>query len=150
MYVLPPLLKGYLCLVQTSKMKTDITNTADIALLLMHFYDKVLKDDCIGYIFTDIAKMNLETHMPILCSFWESILFGTAQYKGNPIIKHIELDKKEPLTSLHFDRWKRLFFETIDELFEGEKASLAKEKATAMEFLIKMKIDASRKPGFIQ
>jgi hemoglobin len=109
-----------------------------------------LKDDCIGYIFTDIAKMNLETHMPILCSFWESILFGTAQYEGNPMIKHIELDKKETLTSLHFDRWKQLFYETIDELFEGEKATLAKEKATAMEFLIKMKIDASRKPGFIQ
>lgn len=131
-------------------MKTDIANAADIALLLTHFYDKVLKDDNIGFLFTDIAKINLETHMPTLCTFWESILFGTGQYKGNLVAKHIELDKKEPLTSLHFAQWKKLFFETIDELFEGEKASLAKEKATAMEFLMKMKIDASRKPGFIQ
>ena len=71
-------------------------------------------------------------------------------YKGNPVLKHIELDKKEPLTDAHFAQWKKLFFETIDELFEGKKAAFAKEKATAMEFLMKMKIDASRKPGFIQ
>lgn len=131
-------------------MKTDIAGFDDVKILLDTFYNKILKDDTIGYIFNDVAKINLETHMPHLYAFWDTVLFGTANYKGNPILKHIELDKKEPLTDNHFTQWKKLFFETIDELFEGKKADLAKEKATAMEFLMKMKIDASRKPGFIQ
>ncbi len=131
-------------------MNPDITSPADIKLLLDTFYAKVLKDHTIGYIFNDVIQINMETHMPRLYSFWESILFGSANYKGNPILKHIEIDKKEPLTDIHFAQWKMLFFETIDELFEGKKALLAKEKASALEFLIKMKIVASRKPGFIQ
>jgi hemoglobin len=130
--------------------KPDISSFEDIKLLLDTFYAKVLKDDLISYIFTDIAQIQLETHMPHLYAFWDTVLFGTANYKGNPVLKHIELDKKEPLTDAHFTQWKKLFFETIDELFEGKKAAFAKEKATAMEFLMKMKIDASRKPGFIQ
>jgi hemoglobin len=131
-------------------MKADIASANDLKLLLDTFYRKVLKDPTIAYIFTDVAKINLETHMPHLYAFWETVLFGTANYKGNPILKHIELDKKEALTETHFNQWKKLFFETIDELFVGEKANLAKEKANAMEFLMKMKIADSRKPGFIQ
>ncbi len=131
-------------------MKPDIENSDDIRQLLDTFYSKVLKDEIIGYIFNDVAQISLETHMPHLYAFWDTVLFGTANYKGNPILKHIELDKKEPLTDTHFTQWKKLFFETIDELFAGKKADLAKEKATAMEFLMKIKIDASRQPGFIQ
>lgn len=130
--------------------KPDITTFDDVKLLLDTFYKKVLKDDIIGYIFLDVAKINMETHMPHLYAFWDMVLFGTANYKRNPILKHIELDKKEPLTDIHFAQWKKLFFETIDELFLGKKADLAKEKASVMEFLMKMKIADSHKKGFVQ
>jgi len=130
--------------------KQDIQNAEDIKHLLDTFYAKVLKDDVIGYIFTDVAQISLEIHMPVLYAFWETILFGVANYRGNPILKHIELNKKEPLTDLHFERWISLFFETIDELFEGKTADLAKEKAKAMRFLMQHKIKASEGAGFIQ
>jgi len=130
--------------------KQDIQNADDIKHLLDTFYAKVLKDDVIGYIFTDVAQISLEIHMPVLYAFWETILFGVANYRGNPILKHIELNKKEPLTDLHFERWISLFFETIDELFEGKTADLAKEKAKAMRFLMQHKIKASEGAGFIQ
>ena len=131
-------------------MKEDIQNLNDIKLLLDTFYQRVLKDTTIGYIFTDVAKIDLSTHMPVLYAFWESVLFGVASYKGNAILKHIELNRKETLTDEHFNRWKQLFFETIDELFEGKVAVLAKEKATAMQLLMQYKIAQSEKPGFIQ
>lgn len=131
-------------------MKKDITTTDDIKMLLDSFYAKVLKDDLIAYFFHDVARINLEAHMPHLYAFWNSVLFGTAGYSGNPMLKHIELDKKEPLKDIHFARWQKLFFETIDELFEGKTAALAKEKAKAMDFLMKMKIADSHKSGFIQ
>lgn len=131
-------------------MLEDIQSTNDIKLLLDKFYEKVLRDEIIGYIFTDVANINLPHHMPILYSFWESILLGIAGYNGNPILKHIELNKKEALTDEHFIQWKKLFFETIDENFQGPIANLAKEKANAMQWLMQHKIALSEKPGFIQ
>lgn len=130
--------------------KTDIRDLDDIKRLLDTFYQKVLKDEIIGYIFTDVAKIDLPTHMPVLYAFWESVLFGVASYQGNAILKHIELDRKEKLTDMHFDRWKQLFFQTIDDLFEGKIADLAKEKANAMQLLMQYKISRSGQPGFIQ
>ena len=131
-------------------MLPDITTLADIRLLLDTFYKKVLKDETIGYIFNDVAKIKMETHMPVLYSFWESVLFGVASYQGNAVMKHVELNKKEALTDEHFNQWKKLFFETIDELFEGKTADLAKEKANAMQFIMQYKIRQSEAPGFIQ
>ena len=131
-------------------MKPDIQNSHDIKLLLDTFYSKVLKDETIGYIFNEVAKINVIHHMPILYSFWESVLLGMATYKGNAMLKHIELNKKEPLTDAHFAQWKKLFFETIDELFEGKIADMAKEKTNALQFLMQHKIKLSETPGFIQ
>lgn len=129
---------------------TDIKNINDIKILLDTFYTKVLKDEVIGYIFTDIAKLNVEKHMPILYAFWDSVIFDTANYKGNAMLTHIELNKKEALTDAHFDRSQMLYFETVDELFVGEKANLAKDRVKAMRFLMQMKIENSNNPNFIQ
>jgi len=38
----------------------------------------------------------------------ESILLDKKGYKGNPMLKHIELNRKEALTAVHFDRWIEL------------------------------------------
>ena len=131
-------------------MLEDIQTPNDIKLLLDQFYAKVLHDETIGYVFTEVAQINLPHHMPILYSFWESILLGIASYNGNPILKHIELNKKEALTDMHFTQWKKLFFETIDENFQGPIANLAKEKANAMQWLMQHKIAMSEQAGFIQ
>jgi hemoglobin len=131
-------------------MQTDIRDIDDIKILLDTFYIKVLKDETIGYIFNDVAKINMIDHMPVLYNFWDSVLFGTASYKGNAILKHIELNKMERLTDEHFDQWIKLFYETIDELFIGAIATLAKEKAKSLRFMMQHKIKLSEEPGFIQ
>jgi hemoglobin len=131
-------------------MKYDIQEPKDIQLLLDSFYAKVLVDDVIGFIFRDIARIDLPTHMPVLYAFWETVLLGMTSYKGNAISKHIELNRLIPLTDAHFERWKQLFFETIDELFEGKIALLAKEKANGLQMLMQLKIRQSQQPGFIQ
>jgi len=74
-------------------------------------------------------------------NFWDSILFGTMNYKGNPMIKHIEMNKKENLHKEHFDQWMKLWRETIDELFVGEKANEAKKRATSIAQLMQYKIN---------
>ena len=44
--------------------KKDITNREDLLLLMQEFYKKLLTDDSINYLFTDIAKINLSHHLP--------------------------------------------------------------------------------------
>jgi hemoglobin len=63
-------------------------------------------------------------------AFWESILFGVAGFKGNPMIVHRALAQLTPLTSREFDRWIELFHATVDDLFQGPTAEDAKRRAS--------------------
>lgn len=113
-------------------MMQDIENRADIDALLRAFYDKALRDETIGYIFTDVAKLEMDHHLPIIGDFWDSMLFGNKQYQmraRNPMQNHLELNKKTPLTSQHFERWLKLWTETVDEMFAGERADMIKIRA---------------------
>lgn len=110
-------------------MKTDIRNRKDIEKLINAFYDSVKKDDVIGYFFNDVAKVNWELHLPKMYDFWENILFCTANYEGNPMVKHKELHQKSPMTKVHFQQWNKLFTQTVDKLFEGKKAEEIKNRA---------------------
>ncbi len=130
--------------------KRDIKDRDDIQLLIDTFYSKVRTDELIGTFFTDVVSINWETHMPKMYDFWEGILFGVGKYRGNPITAHIDLDKKKALNPAHFTRWKKLFFETIDALFKGQRATLIKDRVTTMEQLMLYKIKMSRENGFIQ
>ena len=131
-------------------MKQDIATRADIELLINSFYDIVRKDDTIGYIFNDIIGDDWSHHLPVMYSFWESVLFSKAGYTGNPIKKHTDIDKRIPMEKVHFDRWLVLWNETVDELFSGNVADEAKNRAMVMANLISMKVIMSRDPNFVQ
>ena len=121
-------------------MKKDIANRDDILKLLTHFYDKLLADPSISYLFTDVAKIDLPHHMDTLVNFWDSILFQSDTYRKNAMQPHMVLHQKSPLEKHHFQTWLRYFTETVDEYFEGEKALLAKERALSIATVIKIKI----------
>jgi hemoglobin len=110
-------------------MKKDIDTRADIELLVTAFYDKVKQDETLAFIFTDIAKVKWEKHLPIMFDFFENMLFYTGTYKGNPMIAHKHLDGMFPLTAKHFERWNFLFNTTVNELFGGKRAGLVKKRA---------------------
>jgi hemoglobin len=120
----------------------DITNRADIELLINCFYDKVKADDIISYIFNDVAKVDWPHHLPIMYDFWEGVIFYTNTYRGNPMQVHKDLNLKEPLTAEHFKRWLELFVATVSELFEGDKAELAKQRAMSIAVTIQVKLAA--------
>lgn len=125
-------------------MKKDIATRADIELLVDSFYSKVKQDPAIGYIFSEVAQLDFDHHLPIMYRFWETTLLGTLSYKGNPMTVHMQLDQKEKLTEAHFDRWLQLFSETLDELFEGKTASEAKTRACQIAGLMLYKVQQNR------
>ena len=131
-------------------MKRQIQHPEDIKFLVDEFYKKVITDDQIAFIFNDIANLSWDEHMPVMYSFWESVLLGNMNYRGNVMSAHIQLDKLVPLTKDHFERWKTLFFETLDAHFEGEKVAEAKQRVETMMQLMLFKIGQSQNPRFIQ
>ncbi len=121
-------------------MKKRITGRDDIETLVRNFYEKVKADDCIGFIFNDIAKVNWEKHLSVMFDFWENVLFYTGSYEGNPMLVHQHINHVIPLTKEHFLRWYQVFEQTVDELFEGQNAILIKQKAYSISTVMQIKI----------
>jgi hemoglobin len=129
-------------------MKKDISTRQDIELLVDTFYGKVRTNPVLDPIFSDVAKVNWESHLPRMYTFWAALLLGEGGFKGNPMKKHIELSKMTRLSEGEFTEWLTLFYQTTDELFEGEKAVEAKTKATNIAQLMLHKIQSHEQIGF--
>jgi hemoglobin len=107
----------------------DIGSHADCERLVRVFYGRALEDPIIGFIFVDVAKLDLEAHVPRITSFWETILLGNRVYTGGAFAPHAALHAQVELRSGHFERWLQLWFGTVDSMFAGERANLAKVHA---------------------
>lgn len=118
----------------------DIETKEDIAFIMEMFYSKLLIDDEIGYIFTDVAQLNLEHHLPLLTDFWNNALFHTGGYKKNVVQVHKDLNDKETLSPQHFKKWLLLLSETVDQHFKGAVAEKMKLRANQVGMTIKAKL----------
>ena len=121
-------------------MKYDIVCRTDIELLVNVFYEKVIADKQLNFIFEEMAKVNWATHLPAMYNFWENIILYTGSYEGNPLNLHKHLHHITPLEEAHFNTWNRLYISTVDELFEGPNATLAKLRAISISDIIKKNI----------
>lgn len=109
--------------------RADIAGREDILRLVEAFYTRAFADELIGHIFTDVVHMDLPRHMPIMADFWQTVLFKAGLYSRNALQIHFDIHAMEPLALEHFNRWLHLWTNTVDELFSGEKAEMAKVQA---------------------
>jgi len=121
-------------------MKRDISTRTDIEQMVNLFYKKIKNDSLLGPVFSESAGINWEKHIPLLCDFWENILFFSGGYEGNPINLHMHLHKVQPLMPAHFQQWNTLFISTVDELFTGKNALLVKQRAINISAIIQKKL----------
>ena len=119
--------------------KRDIAGREDLEVLMDAFYKKLLSDESISYFFTDIARINILEHIPVLVDFWDSVLFQSAAYRKNAMQPHMVIHQKSPFKKEHFQTWLKHFNSTVDELFEGEKAFEAKQRALSIATMIELK-----------
>lgn len=113
----------------------DIETRVDIDLLMRVFYERALADEVIGFIFTDVAKLDLKHHLPIIGDFWEAMLFRSGGYAArgrNPVEVHRQLHLKSAFKPIHFSRWLEMFVSSVDEDFAGPRAEFIKMRAHAI------------------
>jgi hemoglobin len=122
-------------------MIRDIESREDIEKLLYSFYHKAFEDNLIGRFFTVVMPLNLETHIPVITDFWESILFNTHNYRKNVMDIHKQISQISPIKKEHLDRWLQLFTLTVSELYDGKKAELMKQRATSIATLMNIKFN---------
>ncbi|NND81066.1 MAG: group III truncated hemoglobin [Gammaproteobacteria bacterium] len=109
--------------------KCDVGSINDVRSIVERFYAQVLDDQIIGYIFTDVVQIDLETHLPLIIDFWSDALFGGDRYQGNTLAKHLEVHAKVALKPGHFTRWLYLFNKAVDAEHEGDNAQRMKQRA---------------------
>ncbi len=125
-------------------MKKDISNREDVLTLVTKFYTKVRKDEVLGPFFSEIKDW--DEHLDRLTTFWESSLFLKTKYYGDPLQAHVKADNQNnnKISELHFGLWLNLWYETIDELFEGDYAENAKRRARKMGTFLYLKVFEAR------
>jgi hemoglobin len=121
-------------------MKKEIESGNDIKLLVDRFYEKVLSDPQLAPFFAGAVQTHWSAHLALMYRFWENILFFTGGYTGNPMEIHQRLHNKTPLGPDDFARWQKHFLTTLDEMFTGEKAQLARQRAIAIATVMQLKI----------
>lgn len=131
----------------TAADRHDIETRADVERLVRGFYGRALTDPVIGFLFVDVARLDLEAHVPVITSFWETILLGARSYGGGAFRPHAALNARVPLHAGHFERWLLLWRSTVDELFVGERAELAKAHAQRVARAFHGRLQGTRPPA---
>ena len=123
----------------------DILNQDDFYLLVDNFYKKLLADQSISYIFTDVVKVHLEEHLPILVTFWSQAILGTGGYVNNLTQIHLDVNAKSYLSKELFDIWLAHFEAAINENFQGFNCERMKNQAHNLSTIMQIKIAQQEK-----
>ncbi|MFK0191178.1 group III truncated hemoglobin [Kitasatospora sp. NPDC090308] len=125
----------------------DITSRADLERALRLFYRAAFADPLIGPHFTEVARLDLEAHLPRITDFWESALLRTAAYRGNALAPHAALHAVAPLTAAHFGRWVQLWRATLDGRHTGPVTERAKAQAQRIAVAMLRRLDGGGTDG---
>jgi hemoglobin len=115
-------------------MLKDIQTKTDVTLLVTTFYDKVWKDTLLAPFF---KHLDFEKHLPQMIHFWSFALLDEPGYATNVTEKHLKMRIQKE----HFDQWLHLFSNTVNELFSGEKAEMAMQRAAVIGWTIQSKMN---------
>ena len=118
----------------------DIQTQQDLYHLVDEFYKKLLSDERISYIFTDVVKIKIEEHLPILVTFWSQGILSTGGYTKNLTQIHLNINEKEYLSPELFAIWLTHFNNSVDKNFKGEKAEKIKTQALSIATIMQIKI----------
>ncbi|WP_375481320.1 group III truncated hemoglobin [uncultured Mycobacterium sp.] len=111
------------------RTRADLANRADVEALLRRFYGRVLVDEVLAEPFSELRDAGLDSHIPRMCDFWETVLFRAGRYRGSALDAHRHVHRRTPLSGRHFVRWLSIWNNTVDEMYCGPVAQHAKVQA---------------------
>lgn len=118
----------------------DLDDRAAIHDLVVHFYREVAFDDLLGPVFGEVAEVDWSEHIPRLIGYWCRVLLGHPSYDGRILTAHERVDAEQPFDGALFDRWYRLFVESVDSGWSGPFAERAKHHAGHMAGVISRRL----------
>ena len=124
----------------------DIADRDDLDRMVRRFYRAARADDVLGPVF-EAADVDWDVHIPRLVDFWAWQLFGEQRYRRNPLLAHEPVHARTPLGPEHHARWVALHERTVDELFAGPRAELAKQRGRKMSAAMARLLAGDADPG---
>ena len=101
---------------------SDIQDIQDVEMLVDTFYQKVFNHDALSPFF---KHLDYPIHRVKMIQFWSFVLLDQPGYTTQVYDKHAHM-RFDPIL---FDTWAQLFCETVQSLFQGEKADMAQSRA---------------------
>ncbi len=123
-----------------AQAREDLLGRGDIEALLRRFYGRVLVDVLLCEPFAEVRSRGLESHLPLMCDFWETVLFHAATYKGSAVQVHAGVHARHEFGTEHFLRWLSLWVGTVDDMYDGPVAERAKLQATRIAWSMHRRI----------
>jgi hemoglobin len=97
----------------------DLDAPEAIDALVERFYARVLRDPLLAPLFTEVAAIDLDHHLPLIKAYWRKMLLGDPGYSRHMMAKHRAVDARRPLEARHYERWLSLFEAALDEGARG-------------------------------
>jgi hemoglobin len=132
--------------------RADLRDRTDVERMVERFYRRCFADDLLGPVFTDVARLDLPAHLPVMCDFWETVLFRTGAYRRNAYTVHAALHGRRELdpgglTGPMFQRWLAIWCANVDELYTGPLAERAKLQAGRIAASIERRLALRPRPS---
>ncbi|WP_101953039.1 group III truncated hemoglobin [Mycobacterium sp. 3519A] len=125
----------------------DLADRTDVESLLRRFYGEAFSDDLLAEAFADLSSRGLDDHLPVMCDFWETVLFRAGLYRRNTLQAHRPIHDRTPLAAAHFARWLTLWTTTVDQMYRGPIADHAKIQAARIAMAMHRRLTGVRELG---
>ena len=111
----------------------DLDTAEEILEMVTRQYVDVIQDDALEPYFNfNPGFIDWNAHIHAVADYWSHVLLLAPDYEIDTIENHRGLHERVPFTPDLFDRWLRIFHDTIDGGWTGPYADTAKKRATGM------------------
>lgn len=117
---------------RTDGVPGDLDNRSAIHDLVVEFYREIIFDEVLDPMFSEVAEVDWNEHIPRLVDYWCRILLRTDDYSGPIMAAHRELHALEAVRLEHCDRWYALWVRSVDSSHRGPVAEHAKSHAASV------------------
>lgn len=124
-----------------NEVKKDIETREELERFLWLFYETAFADELIGHFFTEVVPLDLDTHIPIIANFWESVAFNKPSYRKNVMEVHQHIHSLSKIRKEHLERWVQIFTGKLDDQFYGPRTELMKQRARSIATLMDIKLN---------